>query len=66
MFAKIGSIRTKLLISVGLASAFVAVALATALIGNQKVTDSFAHFIDVDEAKLAAFFAAVNSIPLFE
>jgi methyl-accepting chemotaxis protein len=55
MFAKIGSIRTKLLISVGLASAFVAVALAVALIGNQRVTHSFGHFIEEDEARLMAY-----------
>jgi methyl-accepting chemotaxis protein len=55
MFASITSIRTKLLISVGLASAFVAVALAVALFGNQRVTHSFATFIDQDQAELMAF-----------
>ncbi len=55
MFAKIGSIRTKLLISVGLASAFVAVALAVALVGNQRVTHAFGHFIEEDQARLMAY-----------
>jgi methyl-accepting chemotaxis protein len=55
MFAKMGSIRTKLLISVGMASAFVTVALAMALIGNHRVAGSFAQFIDHDQTKLMAF-----------
>jgi methyl-accepting chemotaxis protein len=55
MFSKITSIRTKLLISVGLASAFVAVALAVALFSNQRVTHSFAQFIDQDQAELMAY-----------
>jgi len=55
MFKKISSIRTKLLISVGLASAFVAVALAVALVSNHKVAGSFAQFIDHDQAKLMAY-----------
>lgn len=54
MFAKFHSIRTKLLISVGMASAFVAVALAVALIGNQKVTQGFSRFIEQDQAELMA------------
>lgn len=55
MFEKTRSIRTKLLISVVFASAFVAVSLAASLFGNQKVERSFARFIDHDQAKLMAY-----------
>jgi methyl-accepting chemotaxis protein len=55
MFSKTGSIRTKLLISVGLASGFVAVALAIALVGNHNVAKSFTRFIEHDQAKLGAY-----------
>ena len=55
MFSSIASIRTKLLISVGLACAFVAAALTLALYSNQRLSHDFGQFLEKDQARLTAY-----------
>jgi len=55
MFKNIQSIRTKLMISTGIATILVLAALALALVSIQRITDEFVRFVDHDQAQLQAY-----------
>ena len=55
MFKNIQSIRTKLMISTGLATVLVLAALVLALLSIQNITTEFIKFVDHDQAQLQAY-----------
>ena len=55
MFKNIQSIRTKLMISTGLATILVLAALILALLSIQKITREFVKFVEIDQAQLQAY-----------